>query len=50
VQNYLSQHAAFQSDSFPVMEFVLYSSTLSPQGPMYRRQWVYPLSESQPDS
>jgi 2'-5' RNA ligase len=43
VESYLSRHAAFQSESFPITEFILYSSILSPQGPTYRREAVYPL-------
>ncbi len=45
VQGYLARHAAFQSESFPITEFVLYSSILSPQGPTYRREAVYRLAE-----
>lgn len=45
VQSYLSRHAAFQSESFPISEFVLYSSILSPEGPTYRREAAYLLSK-----
>ena len=44
VQDYLSRHAAFQSESFPITEFVLYSSVLAPQGATYRCEAVYQLS------
>lgn len=43
VQRYLSQYSSFQSEAIPVEAFILYSSALSPQGPTYRQEAVYPL-------
>jgi 2'-5' RNA ligase len=45
VESFLSRHTTFQSESFPITAFILYSSILSPQGPTYQREAVYPLSE-----
>ena len=47
IQDYLTRHGAFQSDPFPINQFVLYSSMLAPQGPTYRAEAVYRLGEIQ---
>lgn len=50
VQRYLSQHSSFQSEPILVEAFILYSSVLSPQGPTYRQEAVYPLRQPAPNS
>ena len=41
---YFDQHAAFKTEAFPVTDFILFSSTLTPHGSIYRREAVYPLN------
>ncbi len=43
VIDYLADHALYSSPSFDVREFVLYSSTLTPNGSLYVPERVYPL-------
>jgi len=43
VERYLAAHAEFHTDMIPVTAFVLYASVLSPQGPTYKQEAVYPL-------
>jgi 2'-5' RNA ligase len=43
VQSYLARHANLQSEAIPVERFTLYSSVLSPHGPTYRPEGIYPL-------
>ncbi|HOP39512.1 MAG TPA: RNA 2',3'-cyclic phosphodiesterase [Geobacteraceae bacterium] len=40
----LRDHERFAVQPFPVSEFILYSSTLRPQGAIHRKEAVYPLS------
>jgi 2'-5' RNA ligase len=44
VETFMDNNRRFQTDTIPVSEFILYSSLLSPQGPTYTREGVYPLS------
>ena len=39
------RHVAFSSAPFPVTEFYLYSSTLSREGAVHKREATYPLKE-----
>jgi 2'-5' RNA ligase len=41
---YLAKHSSFQTPTFPVSQFVLYSSVLSRQGPSYHVEQTYRLS------
>lgn len=43
VNRFLEQQRDFQTASFPVEQFTLFSSTLTPQGARYAAQAVYPL-------
>ncbi len=43
VQSFLAAHAGFNSEPFPVDQFVLFSSALTPRGPIYTTQGLYPL-------
>lgn len=43
---YQQQHQEFATAAFPVEQFVLYSSQLTPQGAIYRHEGVYPLEQS----
>lgn len=40
---FLRQHAGFATHSFPVTQFVLYASTLTPQGAIHRQEALFPL-------
>lgn len=40
---FLRAHADFATGPFPVDQFVLFQSALSPQGPRYQQLGVYPL-------
>lgn len=42
---FLSRHNLFRSDPFPVTHFTLYSSFLSHNGPIYRAERSYSLSD-----
>jgi RNA 2',3'-cyclic 3'-phosphodiesterase len=41
--DYLDKNSLFNTDAFPVEEFYLYSSTLTPQGAVHRKEATYPL-------
>ena len=41
---YMKTYENFVTEVFPVEEFVLYASKLTPQGPRYTREAVYPLA------
>jgi RNA 2',3'-cyclic 3'-phosphodiesterase len=41
---FLRAHADFAAGPFPVDQFVLFQSALSPQGPRYQQLGIYPLS------
>ncbi len=43
VDAFLNENRTFQTEPMPVMEFVLFSSVLLPEGPRYKREAVYPL-------
>lgn len=43
VEAFLQHHADFEIDPFPVTEFVLYESELTPQGAVYTHRARYPL-------
>jgi 2'-5' RNA ligase len=43
VIDYLADHAHYSSPAFDVTEFILYSSTLTPNGSVYVPECVYPL-------
>lgn len=43
---FLQDQATFQAGTFTVRRFILYNSTLTPQGPRYTHEAVYPLQES----
>ncbi len=43
VVDYLADHALYFSPSFDVRDYVLYSSTLTPNGSLYVPERVYPL-------
>lgn len=43
VDGFLDQHKAFRAEPFPVSEFHLFSSVLTPQGPNYRREASFAL-------
>ncbi len=45
IGQFLQNHSLFQSDSFCVDEFHLYSSTLSPKGANHCKEVSYPLNE-----
>jgi 2'-5' RNA ligase len=42
---FLAHHEPFRSETFPVQEFVLYSSHLSAAGAIYRREARFPLAD-----
>lgn len=44
VSDYLSRNSAFRTETFPVDEFYLYSSTLTPAGAIHNREASYALS------
>lgn len=44
VDDFLAAHWAFTATAFPVTEFTLYSSVLSPNGPAYTPEAVFPLT------
>jgi RNA 2',3'-cyclic 3'-phosphodiesterase len=46
VQQFLNSNHVFATNPFPVRDFVLYASTLTPQGPQYSVVAVYPLQEN----
>lgn len=41
---FLRDHERFSVQPFPVSEFILYSSTLTPRGAIHRKEAVYPLA------
>ncbi len=43
VSDYLARNSSFRTESFPVDEFHLYSSTLTPAGALHRREASYVL-------
>ena len=43
---YEGEHRAFATSTFPVTEFHLYSSTLTPTGALHRREGSYQLTSS----
>lgn len=43
IEEFLQTNAGFATPEFPVAEFVLYSSELTPHGSVYHREQVYPL-------
>jgi len=43
MRTFFSRHAQFQTGSIPVDSFILYSSTLTPNGSIYRKEAIYPL-------
>ena len=45
VIDYLADHALYASPAFDVNEFILYSSTLTPNGSLYVPERVYPLKQ-----
>ncbi|MEO8606856.1 MAG: RNA 2',3'-cyclic phosphodiesterase [Chloroflexota bacterium] len=45
VRQFFAQHATFKSEPFPVQSFILFSSILAPQGPTYRKEGIYLLSD-----
>ena len=45
VIDYLADHALYASSAFDVNEFILYSSTLTPNGSLYVPERVYPLKQ-----
>jgi len=40
---FLRHYARFATRSFPVTQFILYSSTLTPQGAVHRQEALFPL-------
>lgn len=44
VIDYIADHALYTSPAFDVREFILYSSTLTPNGSVYVPERVYPLT------
>lgn len=40
---FLQQYLRFTTHSFPVTQFILYSSTLTPQGAIHRQEALFPL-------
>jgi 2'-5' RNA ligase len=40
---FLQEHSLFRSEPIPIDRFVLYSSKLTPNGPIYRAEAEYPL-------
>lgn len=44
VMDYLTDHALYASQPFEVREFILYSSTLTPNGSIYTPEREYPLA------
>jgi 2'-5' RNA ligase len=44
VVQFLTHHALFASELFPVADFVLFSSQLSHNGSIYHPERIYPLS------
>lgn len=45
IDAFLKRNASFTTRPFPVVEFSLYSSALSLNGPVYRREKRFPLSQ-----
>jgi 2'-5' RNA ligase len=45
VIDYIADHALYTSPAFEVTEFILYSSTLTPNGSLYVAERVYPLKQ-----
>ena len=45
VANFLAGNGLFNQEPFEVMDFKLYSSTLTPKGAIHRVEKVYPLSD-----
>jgi 2'-5' RNA ligase len=43
IDDFLRRHANFRSADFPIRQFALYSSTLTPDGAEYRREAHFPL-------
>ncbi len=43
VDDFLAAHQSFSAPPFAVSQFTLYASTLSPQGPTYTPEAVFPL-------
>ncbi len=43
IGDYLSHYALFKSEPFPVEEFVLFSSRLTPKGAIYTKEIIYQL-------
>ncbi len=46
LMTYLTQHALFRSEPFPVNEFILFSSRLGGEGPVYQHEADYPLERT----
>jgi RNA 2',3'-cyclic 3'-phosphodiesterase len=44
IRPFFAQHATFKTESFLITEFILFSSTLTPRGSVYRPEGIYPLS------
>ena len=47
VADYLARNSSFHTENFPVDAFYLYSSTLTPNGAIHKREAVYFLKASQ---
>ena len=45
VTRFLAGHNLFATEAFPVHEFVLYSSTLTPKGAIHQQEAIYSLSK-----
>ncbi len=43
IRPFFAQHAAFKTESFTAATFILFSSTLTPSGSIYRHEAIYPL-------
>ncbi len=43
VGNFIAANGPFETGSFPVQEFSLYSSSLTPKGAIHRREATFPL-------
>lgn len=41
LEHFYSKNAAFQTETFSINEFILYSSTLTPAGSIYKKEAVY---------
>lgn len=44
IQQYFTHHQAFKTEAFDVDRFILFSSQLTPTGPIYRPDGVFPLT------